>query len=74
MAHVANAKQSGSSLLNTVSDWFASLWKAAHDQAAFENRMRQMRKLESLSDEELSKLGISRDRIAHHVFRDVYYV
>ncbi len=74
MAHVANASQSGSRLLNTVSGWFASLWKAAHDQAAFENRMRQMRKLESLSDDELAKLGITRDRIVNHVFRDIYYV
>lgn len=78
MAHVANANQSGSRFLNIVSGWFASwfslLWNAAHNQAAFESRMRQMRKLESLSDEELAKMGISRDRIAYHVFRDIYYV
>ena len=74
MAHMANANQSNSGLLNAVSNFFASLWVAAREQAEFENRMRQMRKLESLSDDELAKLGIARDRIAHYVYRDIYYV
>ncbi len=30
--------------------------------------------LQSLSDEDLAKRGITRDEIAHYVFKDVYYV
>ncbi len=74
MAHIANTNQLGSGVLNTVSDFFAALWNSAREQAKMEQRLRQMRKLESLSDDELAKLGIARDRIAHHVFRDIYYV
>lgn len=74
MSHAANSNQTGSALLNTVSDFFASLWSAAREQADMERRMLEMRKLEALSDDELAKRGIARDRIAHHVFRDIYYV
>ena len=74
MAHFANPNQSGSGLLNAVSDFFASLWNASREQAELERRMRLMRKLEAMSDAELAKRGIARDRIAHYVFRDIYYV
>lgn len=74
MAHVASETPIVSGILHTVSDWFTALWNATHNQAAFEDRMRQIRKLEASSDADLAKLGISRDRIVHHVFRDLYYV
>ena len=74
MAQFANPNQSSSGLWNTVSGFFTSLWVAARQQAELESRMRQMRKLESLSDDDLAKLGIPRDRIAHYVYRDIYYV
>ncbi|MEO9826988.1 MAG: DUF1127 domain-containing protein [Paracoccaceae bacterium] len=74
MSHVANAHQPGSQIWNTVSNFLISLGTAARDRADMERRMHQMRKLQALSDAELAKLGIARDRIAHHVFRDIYYV
>ena len=74
MAHFANPNQSGSGLSAVISEFFASLWNASRQQAEFETRMRRMRKLEALSDAELAKRGIARDRITHHVFRDIYYV
>ncbi len=36
-----------------------------------EGRLHEIRRLHAMSDAELSKLGISRDRISHHVFRDL---
>lgn len=74
MSHFATPNHSGSGLLDTVAGFFASLWTSAREQAKMEARLRQMRHLESLSDAELAKRGISRDRIAHYVFRDIYYV
>lgn len=74
MSHAVNANQSGLGLFKVVSDFFASLWIAAREQADMEARLHKIRKLEALSDDELAKLGISRDRIAHYVFRDIYYV
>ena len=36
--------------------------------------MRQVTFLQSKTDEELAAMGIKRDDIVHHVFRDTYYV
>lgn len=36
-------------------------------------RIEQMQVLQAKSDEELARLGIKRDGIVHHVFRDLYY-
>ncbi|UWR24201.1 DUF1127 domain-containing protein [Sulfitobacter sp. S190] len=37
-------------------------------------RVRQIEALQSKSDAELADIGIKRDEIVHHVFRDLYYV
>ena len=37
-------------------------------------RVQKVRDLEALSDAQLAELGIPRDQIVRHVFRDVYYV
>ena len=74
MSHSANPNHSGSGLLDGIAGFFASLWTSARELAKMEARLRQMRQLEALSDAELARRGISRDRIAHYVFRDIYYV
>ena len=74
MAHFANPNQSGSGSWNAVADFFGSLWNAPRIQVELEGRMRRMHKLESLSDAELAKRCITRERIVHHVFRDIFYV
>lgn len=72
MSQAVNAHQP--SFGQTVFNFLVSLGNAAREQADMERRMRQMRKLHALSDAQLADLGIARDRIAHHVFRDIYYV
>ena len=74
MSHFANPNHFGSGLLDVVAGFFASLWTSTREQEKMEARLQHMRQLEALSDAELAKRGISRDRIAHHVFRDIYYV
>ncbi|GGH45793.1 DUF1127 domain-containing protein [Frigidibacter albus] len=39
-----------------------------------QSRSDQIAKLDALSDAELAKLGLTRDGIVHHVFRDKMYV
>lgn len=39
-----------------------------------EARFREVQKLQSLSDAELAKRGIPRDRIAHYVLRDIHAI
>jgi uncharacterized protein YjiS (DUF1127 family) len=74
MSHFANPNQSGRSLSETLSDVVAVLWTSKREEKKLEARLAQKRKLEAKSDDELAQLGITRDRIAHYVYRDIYYV
>ncbi|MBF9050012.1 hypothetical protein GTA62_12415 [Roseobacter sp. HKCCD9010] len=38
------------------------------------SRVREAQALNAMSDAELAKRGLKREEIAHHVFRDAYYV
>lgn len=35
-------------------------------------RLRQIERMRALSDADLATLGIARERISHHVFKDIY--
>ncbi|MBQ0805102.1 MULTISPECIES: hypothetical protein [unclassified Sulfitobacter] len=37
-------------------------------------RLREVEMLNAKSDAELAEMGITRDKIVHHVFRDLYYI
>ncbi|WP_297340907.1 MULTISPECIES: hypothetical protein [Pseudophaeobacter] len=39
-----------------------------------DTRYKTLTKLMAMSDEELAKRGLKRDRLAHHVFSDSYYL
>ncbi len=74
MAHVTLNAEGG--ILNRIA---ASVEAIGHTlataitaNASAEARLRQVQALQALSDEELAKRGIARDRIVHHVFRDIY--
>ncbi|SMO36460.1 DUF1127 domain-containing protein [Paracoccus laeviglucosivorans] len=36
-----------------------------------QSRRKQVEELQAKSDEQLAKMGLTRDRIVHHVFRDL---
>ena len=38
-----------------------------------EQRLNEARRLQALSDSDLAKRGLTRDRIVHHVFRDIFF-
>ena len=41
---------------------------------AAQNRSTDVHRMQSLSDAELAKMGLDRDDIVRHVYRDIYYV
>jgi len=57
-----------------IGGFFAAIWNGLIAAGANSGRMRQVTFLQSKTDEELAAMGIKRDDIVHHVFRDTYYV
>ncbi len=55
-----------------VASGFQSFARAVVLNGESEQRLNKVRRLQALSDEELARRGLTRDRIVHHVFRDIY--
>ena len=72
MAYVTQAQPS--SFLARVGDFFMSLFNSIDLAASANARIAQMEKLNAKSDEELKKMGLRREDIARHVFRDIYHI
>ncbi len=53
--------------------FFKMLGRAITAHAEYHGRVRQIERLQLMSDAELAKRGIRRDEIAQHVFRDMFY-
>lgn len=51
-----------------------AIWNALVAAGENSKRMQRIQRLQSLSDEQLSKLGMKREEIVQHVFKDVYWV
>lgn len=51
--------------------WFGKLAVAVAENNRY---ARQMQYLSGLSDKELAARGIKREDIAHHVFKELYYI
>ncbi|MCV2878650.1 hypothetical protein OE699_07275 [Sedimentimonas flavescens] len=71
MAYSINANARPAGFLRPA---FAALGAALVSYMERNTRLDEIRRLEVLSDSELAARGIARDRIAHHVFRDKFYV
>lgn len=54
--------------------FFAKLGQGLNSYIETRSRRAEIAALEAKSDEELAKMGISRDRIVHYVFRDMVWV
>lgn len=53
---------------------YASILRGIDSYAEARSRRDRIEALQAKSDEELARLGIRRDQIAYHVFRDLFYV
>ncbi|MDV4143499.1 hypothetical protein [Shimia sp. FJ5] len=74
MAHTALHIGDSSALLHKFAAPFNAIGKAMIRLAESNSRMQEVNYLNGLTDAELNKRGIKRSEIAHHVFKDVYYV
>lgn len=73
MAYISQA-QPHSSFFPRISDFFKSVLKAVDLAASTNLRIAQIEKLNAKSDAELKKIGLRREDIARHVFRDLYHI
>ncbi|SMR81529.1 protein of unknown function [Aliiroseovarius halocynthiae] len=62
------------SLGSALRTFFAAFGRAMIAAGENSSRMRQVDALRSMSDDELAKLGLKRDDIVRHVFKDLMYV
>lgn len=77
MAHITYSAPSAvwpSRLLAGIGGAMKGIGRALAVSRQCESRFRQIERLQAKTDGELANLGLSRDRIVHHVFRDIYYL
>lgn len=64
---------SASPLRGAWDRFLAALERYCENMAVRYSRRAQIEALEAKSDEELARLGIRREDIAYHVFKDLFY-
>jgi len=57
-----------------IANFFQAFGAAMTSYMERRSRADQIARLNALSDEQLAKMGITRDGIPAHVFRDMFYV
>ncbi|PTQ72505.1 hypothetical protein [Celeribacter persicus] len=74
MQHVANIAILTPSLRARLDLFFVTLGQGVNAYAVRRKRLGELARLDALSDEELLAMGITRERIPHYVFRDLFCV
>ena len=74
MAHTALHIGKTNAVLHNIAAPLVALGNALVRLGEANSRTKQVNYLQSLSDAELAARGITRDEIAHYVFKDVYYI
>lgn len=72
MAYISQSQPN--SVLAAIGDFFMSLFNAVDLAASANARVVTMERLNAKSDAELAKMGLRREDIARHVFRDIYHL
>jgi len=60
-------------VLSKITSFFRSIGHSLVTATEASARFHQIEALQAKSDEELAKMGLRRDQIVHHVFKDLYY-
>ncbi|MFD2738485.1 DUF1127 domain-containing protein [Sulfitobacter aestuarii] len=60
--------------LSNVGSFFAALGRGIVANSSGARRLERIERLEAKSDAELAELGLRREDILHHVFKDLYYI
>ena len=71
MAHVNTTHVPTS---NPIATFFNAIMDSLISISETSQRMREVERLQAMSDTELAKRGLRREDIARHVFRDLFYV
>lgn len=75
MAHAAHYSfPSAHGILSLLAKPFTALGHGLVAIAEANTRYQTLNKLMALSDEELSKRGLKRDQLVHHVYSDRFYL
>ena len=77
MAHITYSAHPASwphRVFSSIGSAFTLFGRALALSRESNTRLCEVEALQSMSDGELANLGLSRDRIVHHVFRDIYYL
>lgn len=62
------------SLLASVGGFFRTLGRAIEVNSTAQKRLDTVRRLQRKTDVELAAIGVKREDIVHHVFKDLYYI
>lgn len=57
-----------------ILNWFVAIGQAGFVSRGMEARMLKLQELQNKTDAELAKMGLRRDDLVSHVFRDILYV
>lgn len=61
-------------ILKAMGQGFARFGRILAIASENDARLHEVARLRSLSDAELAEMGLSRDTIVHHVYRDLFHV
>lgn len=64
----------GKAFITGVGEFFSMIGRVLVAMSNNDARLRKVASLQAKTDEELQAMGIKRDDIVHHVFRDLYYI
>ena len=64
----------GKSILSGIRAFFTAFGNALVATSGNNARLQKVERLQAKSDAELKEIGIKREDIVHHVFRDLYYI
>lgn len=73
MAHYTSQNTAFGPISNPIGSFFAGLGNALVLMSTANARVRQVERLQKLSNDQLAERGIRRENIARHVFRDLYW-
>ena len=65
---------SGKAILSAIGSYFTAFGNAMVATSGNNARLQKVERLQAKTDAELKEMGIKRDDIVHHVFRDLYYI
>ncbi|MDJ0630232.1 MAG: hypothetical protein QNJ44_18400 [Rhodobacter sp.] len=78
MAFHSDTYPSGSGAVQRIAartgEWLASLGRSVFIARAAEARVHEMERLMAKSDAELAEIGLRREDVARHVFRDILHL